>query len=289
MASDTIDEFMRLWDYNNPAATEVVFREKLEQSSLHTTDEAHVALLTQIARTYSLRSEFAKAHEFLDQAKALLTPKMLKAHVMYLLERGRTYNSAGKTADANPLFRKAFYVAEESGLENLAVDAAHMVAIADTSNANRWNLIAMVMAETSADPAAKKWLGSLYNNQGWTFFDLGEYDKALDLFVKSEQFNKQSGNTARWQIARWTVARTYRQMGRLDEALDMQQTLLQEVGDDPSQLGYIHEELGELLLLQDDPAAANHFKQAHDILSLDQWLVDNELERINRLRELGRQ
>jgi len=49
--------------------------------------------------------------------------------VRYLLERGRTFNSAGEKDRARPLFVQAWEIAGAAGLEGLAVDAAHMVPI----------------------------------------------------------------------------------------------------------------------------------------------------------------
>ena len=35
------------------------------------------------------------------------------------------------------------------------------------------------------NPHAKKWLGSLYNNIGWTYHDLQQYEAALAIFQKA--------------------------------------------------------------------------------------------------------
>jgi hypothetical protein len=45
-----------------------------------------------------------------------------------------------------------------------------------------WNLQAIRYAENSSDERAKRWMGSLYNNSGWTLFDQGRYPEALELF-----------------------------------------------------------------------------------------------------------
>jgi len=57
-----------------------------------------------------------------------------------------------------------------------------MVAIAETDDQMKWNVIALGIAESSDHERARKWLGSLYNNMGWTLFEEGEYEKALALF-----------------------------------------------------------------------------------------------------------
>jgi len=52
--------------------------------------------------------------------------------------------------------------------------------------------------------------------------------------------------------------------------------------------GYVFEELGECLLVLDQPAAAApHFQRAHALLAQDSWMVKHESERLERLKRLG--
>ena len=64
--------------------------------------------------------------------------------VRVLLERGRVLNSSGHAAMAVPLFEQAAELADHLGEEFLAVDALHMLAIADSAHAEpgpgaRWS------------------------------------------------------------------------------------------------------------------------------------------------------
>jgi tetratricopeptide (TPR) repeat protein len=283
---DAVRNLLSQWDFNDPESTEQKFLPMLAQNN---TSSFEAALLSQIARTHSLRRNFDTAHEYLDRADAIQGEISAESAVLVALERGRAFNSDSQQTDALPHFRRAFEISDAHQLDALAVDAAHMIAIAETGQrAERWNLIAMAIAETSEDPDATKWLGSLYNNLGWTYFDAGETEKALVLFEKGVTFRKQHNQTRAWQIARWTVARAWREQGRTDKALEEQERLLQEVADDQGQLGYIHEELGELLLLNQDEASKTHFSKAFQILSQDGWLVANEPDRLARLKNLGK-
>ena len=235
----------------------------------------------------SLRREFDSAHQHLDQADALLTDNMPRAQTLVLLERGRAHNSSNNQQTALIPFRQAFQISDAHHLDDLA-DAAHMLGIAESGErAERWNLIAIAIAETSDDPGARRWLGPLYNNLGWTYFDADDFDKALDLFVKGVSFRKSMDQTLEWQIARWTVARTYREVGRVDEAKAEQLALLKEVSKEGMQLGYVNEELGELYLTQDNHSNKAHFATAYQILSEDDWLLTNEADRLARLKSLG--
>src|SRR5262245_14743684 len=84
-----IDSF---WEYSDPAASEARFREALPSA---TADE-RLELLTQIARTQSLRGQMAEAHVTLDEIQPQLTQAGPRPRIRYGLERGRTYNSDGE-------------------------------------------------------------------------------------------------------------------------------------------------------------------------------------------------
>ncbi len=287
-AAAPIDDILARWQYNDPAASEMFFTAALPDFE-KARDVAGTAILkTQIARTHSLRGHFDEAHRLLDEVEPLISDDMILPRCHYLLERGRTYNSAGKKEQAAPLFFDAFEIALRSGFEAPAVDAAHMLAITgDGDLALRWNQIAFAIAQTSKDPGAQRWLGSLHNNLGWTYFDKGELKRAPGHFESALAFREARGETRRANIARWTIARTYRALGEEDKALEIQEALLIAAAGDEGQLGYIHEELGELYLEREKGKASQHFRQAYDILSRDQWLVENESARIERLGQLA--
>jgi tetratricopeptide (TPR) repeat protein len=143
-----------------------------------------------------------------------------------LLERGRVLNSSGSPGAARPLFESAFALASEAGLDHLAVDALHMVAIvAPPSEQVELNSRALSLAEAAADPRAREWRASLLNNLGWTRFDAGEYPAALSLFEEALAAREVQGKAREIGVARWCVARAMRALGRVPEALVAQREL----------------------------------------------------------------
>lgn len=285
--------FHDLWQFDNPAATEAAFLALLPQIEQTNNRDTLAQLYTQIARTHSLRHQFDQAHAWLDKADALLTPETAAAHIRSLLERGRTYNSANDKAKAIPLFQQALTLAQQTHADYFAVDAAHMLAIAAPTHqqAVHWNEEAMRLAEASTDPAARQWLGALYNNLGWDYHDAGQFDKALALFEKGLRWRETEAQPRKEipiRIARWSIGRTLRSLGRLDEALALQQALLAEWQAAGAEDGYVYEELGELLLALGRPDEARpHFAQAYQLLRQDPWLVEHEAARLARLASLG--
>ena len=286
----TGEDLDSLWNYDDPEASEISFRRLIPDES-ESVDTAFLAeLLTQIARAQGLQMKFKEAHVTLDQAESLLEERMTRARIRYLLERGRVYNSSKEREKSERYFIDAWNLGRKSKEDFYTVDALHMLAIvAHPDEQLSWAEAAMDVAEKSKDERAKKWLGSLYNNTGWTYHDLGEYEKALDMFEKSLAWNELHGDATRVRIARWTIARAYRSLDRLQEALDIQLALEQEIdaeGIEPD--GYVYEEIGECLLaLGRDEESKPYFKLAFEHLSKDEWMQANEADRLKRLEQLS--
>lgn len=289
MAKDTM-EFDKLWNYGKPAETEAKFRALLPEAEKSGGQEYHLQLLTQLARTQSLQQKFEEAHKILDSVEPKLGEATPVAEVRYLLERGRTFNSSKKISDAIPLFLKANSLSVERKLDFYAIDAAHMVAIAekDPEKQMEWNLKAVKLAEKSKDERAQGWLGSLYNNIGWTYHDTGKFQEALDIFKKALAFREKKGEVASIRIAKWSVARALRSLQRYDEALKAQIALEKEFVKSGEADGYVFEELAELHLITGKEAEARkYFGMAYDELAKDGWFKQNEAKRLERLKELG--
>lgn len=282
-------DFDALWDYNNPSQTEAKFRDLLPNDEGSDSIAYHAELLTQIARTLGLQQQFDSAHATLDRVLPMLEKAGDRARVRYLLERGRTFRSSDQVGKSTPLFEEAWTLAADGGFDFYAVDAAHMLGMVVPEEGGReWNLRAIALAEASVDPRARNWLGSLYNNTGWTHFDAKDYDSALDMFTRALNFRKQQEKPREILIARWCVAKTLRFLGQTEAALETQLSLLDSWNEIGEPDGYVYEEIGECLLLQSRPQdAAPHFKKAFDLLSKDIWISRDEPARLKRIEELG--
>jgi len=283
-----LPDIKSLWNYHDPAASEQRFRELIPRAQAD--PEYHVELLSQIARTYSLRGEFEKANAQLDQAEAFLTPGMHRACVRCLLERGRVCNSSGNRKDAVPFFESAFRIAGENHLDFLAVDAAHMIAIAhpDPAEQIRWNLQTLEYVKSSPDASIKPWIGTLYNNLGWTYHDQKDYATSLKYLEESRAFYDQSDNAKFKFIAQWAVAKLLRLNSRCDEAMEIQKRLEAEMTARNDLDGFVYEELGELYLAQNNSVAAvPYFRLAYPLLRIVDWFVQSQPARLDRIKTLA--
>lgn len=284
-----LTDFDKLWDYRKPEETEKKFRELLAKASAKDNIEYYLQLLTQLARTQSLQMKFEEAHTILDDVESQLKTEMIVPRIRYNLERGRTYNSAGQKDKAVHYFLDAYHLGMENNEDFYTIDAAHMLGIAEKpADALNWNEIAIELIEKTSDERAKNWLGSLLNNTGWTYFDKGDYETAMEYFQKNVVYHTERNHPTQLRIAKWCVARTLRAQNKIDEALKMQIDLLESVGATEANDGYGMEELGELYLLKNDiENSKKYFKEAYSLLSQDKWLAANEKERLDRIKKLS--
>lgn len=277
----------RAWDFDRPAESEARLRKALVV--LPKGSPARLELLTQIARAQGLQRQFQAAQATLEAVERALPGSPERVAVRYLLECGRVLNSSGQPERAAPLFRDALQRAGAAGEDFLAIDAAHMLGIALPGEEGlQWNLEAVAMTEKTNDPRARRWLASLYNNIGWTYHARGDYVTALAYFERALPAWEARGDAQGVIIARWTIARAYRSLGRYDDALQLQLQLAAELAAAHASDGYVYEELGELLLAKGEATAARaNFARAYELLATDPNLRAKEPERLARLRRLG--
>ncbi len=284
-----MQDFDKLWNYSQPEEIHTKFQSVLEQSKVSGNETYIGQLYTQLARTQSLQGKWGNAYAYLDKAKTLLTLADKVTEVRYLLELGRTYNSSGNRQKAYEHFHQAWELAKAVGADRYAVDALHMLAIAsDTPQSTLdWNLKAVDYAKSSTQAEAKKWLGSLFNNLGWTYFKAGDIEIALDYFQQALIQREQQGDVDNIRIAQWCVAKAKRVLGQVADALQIQEGLLAEYQADDSEIEYVYEELALCYLALENQTQAKHYAQlAYAILSKDSWIVENEAERLNILKNM---
>ena len=212
-----------------------------------------------------------------------------RARIRYLLDRGRVFNSSKQPDKADPLFQEALDMAQKLREDFYAIDAIHMLAItASPVESLTLNLQAVDLAESSVQENARTWLGSLYNNIGWSYHDMGDFELALKMFEKAEAFRIENGTVERRRVATWCIARTLRSLNRVEEALSKQMALKEEFESADGTDGYVFEEIGECLLtLKREDEARPYFAKAYEVLSQDYFLAEQEPERIARLKILG--
>jgi tetratricopeptide (TPR) repeat protein len=290
LSSTGLPDFDTLWDYNQPAQSEERFRELLPAARASGDRDYHLQLLTQIARAQGLARQFEAAHATLDHVREAMTCELPTVRIRYLLERGRCFNDSGNHERARECFLQAWELGQAERLDGYAVDAAHMMGIIEPpTQAMAWNLRAVEYAKASNHSDARRWLASLQNNIGWTYHAMGQYAEALAVFEEALRLYQAQGKARQVRIARWSIAKMQRLLGRMAEALPVQESLLGECERAREPDGYVHEELAECLqALGRGRTAAPHFARAYQLLHDDPGFPADESARLQRLKELGK-
>lgn len=275
------------WNYSKPGVTRLKFNEIFDKEKSKANLNYQLELKTQIARTYSLEGNFIEAHSTLDKVYVSLNELTHIARIRYHLERGRTYNSAKKKESARIEFHLALKFSKKFESDFYAIDAIHMLSLSvsskDLAEKLELNLRGLEVSKNSKEEKAKRWAGVFYNNMGWDYFENKKYNKALIQFTLCRDFYTKRKNYKRRDIARWSMGKTYRLLGRLTAAHKVINSLLVENnGQDPT--GYTYEEMAEVLMKKENLKESKiYFKKAYLILSKDTWMLKNEKKRLERI------
>lgn len=231
-------DLTELWNFDDPAGSE----QRLRAAQVEARETEAAVLQTQVARALGLQGRYAEALAVLDGIECT-DPEVT---VRSLLERGRVYRSSGDVTSAAPLFEAAVAAADQ-GLEGLAIDAMHMVALTlkgDDQIAYTRGILDR--ARASRDPSARRWLASLLNNLGTAYSDQGEWQLALQTFEEALAERRTGSDLEATFAARWMVAWALRHLGRTAEARDAQLALQADLVAAGREDPYVHEELALL-------------------------------------------
>jgi tetratricopeptide (TPR) repeat protein len=189
----------QLWDFDDPAVSEDRFRAAVSEDRYDADERAELS--TQLGRAIGLQGRYEEADALLDAIDA----DEPTVAVRVLLERGRVLNSSGHPEMAVPLFEQAAELADHLGEEFLAVDALHMLALADSAHAETWTRSALEYASTVHDERTRRWIVSLHNNLGWTLHDAGRCTEAMVEFQLAEQWAERVGTPRQQELAREAI------------------------------------------------------------------------------------
>lgn len=286
-AQEALLDFNTLWNFGDPAETEKKFRSILPRAEISNDTSYLAQLLTQIARTLSLRDKFEEAHSILDRVEKMLTPGLKLASVRYLLERGRTFNSSQMQDKAIPLFMEAYELGVSIKEMKYAIDAVHMVAIAkqDPKDQIEWNLIGIELAQ--ADKNSRGWLHALYNNIGESYLLTKEYKTAASYFHKLAELQKETNGRADIYTLK-DEAKAKRLSGNPQVALDILEPVYTKLISEKQDNGWIREELAESYYAIGKQAEAKpYFLKAYELLSKEDYSIKYEQDKLRHLKEMA--
>lgn len=293
----TLENFDDAWGLGDPIAIENKFQELLSEAESLPDKSIYLQILSQLALAQAIQKKFDEAHKTLDKAEVLLTPEYDLAHARILLERGRTFQQAGKIAEARNYYEQSYELSKKNNLDFHTINAAHMLAIIAEKPENKieWNQRSLDLALKTKDKRAEAWQGPLYNNLGRNYLEASQFENALSSFQKALEYREKEGYAPNIRVAKWQIGSALRLLNRLDEALNAQLALDNEYAaisasgkyDIPIQMftltrGLIYEEITDIYLAK----ARGYAKLAYDDLSQDEMFRTTEAGRLERLKQI---
>ncbi len=253
-----------------------------------TTDAGRAEVLSQLARIEGLREAFDAADRLLDEAVPLAGDDAV-ARARLALERGRTRRSSGDPDAARPLFDAAFAAAVGAGETFIAVDAAHMAALVAPGRDGfvAWTERGIELA--AGDEDARSWLGPLYNNIGWEYYEAGEFEAALTAFRQGLAVREEASQEGQpVEFARYAVGKALRALGRSQQAEPLLERAVAWAERAGAPDGWFHEELAlEYVALGRNTDAAVQARAAIPLLERDDPDFAAGGERAAKLRTIA--
>jgi tetratricopeptide (TPR) repeat protein len=280
-------------DFSRPELAEQSLRSMLAERSADGSalpDERGLEILTQLARVQALQGDLDQAQDTLRTvAKHLPSEPASSLRLRYFLELGRVATLMRTPSRARPMFLDVWNEAQTRD-RFLAIDAAHMLAQIEPQKSRvQWIESALGLALESSDPRVAGWRSSLHEALGWHFYELLRFDKARECFERARECARAQGNAERDIDASYALGKVLRASNRFDEALVIQLAVLAQLGRTRRVSGLVHEEIAECLhALKRIEDARSHFAIAHEHLSKDTWLADNQPARLSRLKKLAK-
>jgi tetratricopeptide (TPR) repeat protein len=247
-----------------------------------------------IARSEAVQDRLTEARASLDAAEALLedqqTAYPVSAKIRWLIEKARHHILSKTPSQAKALFSEAWTLAFNSGEDYFAVEIAQLLAATEPQKTQQeWIHRAIEVAENSPLPKAKRWLGGLYTSLGWKLYDLRQFENSLGAFQKALRHCKAQGTAREAFVAQWAIGKVLRALGKTEDALAIQKTLLSGLGIGGERDGRLYQELAECLQsLKRTAEAQLYFELAYRELSSDEWVKDNQPVELKRMKDLGK-
>ncbi|MCK4461668.1 MAG: tetratricopeptide repeat protein [candidate division Zixibacteria bacterium] len=225
-----------------------------------------VEALSQVARMQLILGDKEKGRKWLKQAEAKVTDSDPMGWSRYLGVRGRFEWKEDNLKAARKTFEETYTYCNSNALWGRAVDAAHMIAIvAETPEVQiEWGRRGIEAAEAGD---VESWLGPLWNNLAGTYYDLKQFDSALECYTKAREYHWRFSGEVGKLFADYHVGMTYRLLGNFDEAGKWLRPVLAwaERIENHSAIGQACENLGEIEIAKNNKAAGlKLLKRARD-------------------------
>lgn len=176
-----------------------------------------VEALSQMARMCLGMDKPEEGRAFLKEAAAKADDQDPLGWSRYLGVKGRFEWRAEDLPSARQTFDQYYTYCAVNNLTARAIDAVNMCAIVAESpeKSIEWSKRGIQMAESYDN---ESWLGPLWNNLAGTYYDLKQFDSALDCYLKSREYHWRHSAEGAKLVADYHVGMAYRLVGNSAEA-----------------------------------------------------------------------
>ena len=225
-----------------------------------------VEALSQMARMKLRNKQKEDGRAYLKQAEERVSETDPLGYSRYLGVRGRFEWLDDSLKSARKTFEEMYDYCHANALWGRVIDAANMMAIvSETPEAQiEWSRKGIETAEATE---TEDLLGALWNNLAGTYYDIKDFENALECYKKSREYHwRFSGEVAKL-FADYHIGMTYRLLGNFDEAGKWLRPVLAwaERIENHSAIGQASEDLGEIAFAQGKKSEAlTYLKRARD-------------------------
>ncbi|MDF1545355.1 MAG: tetratricopeptide repeat protein [bacterium] len=202
--------------------------------------------LSQCARMNLLLGNKEEGRTFLEKAGLKARESDPYGWSRYLGVRGRFEWRDDDLTTARRTFDQMYEYCTVNSLWGRAVDAAHMIAIVanDPNEQIEWGKKGIEAAEANE---IESWLGPLWNNLAGTYYDIKDFENALECYLKARKYHWRFSGEMGKLFADYHVGMTYRYLGQYDESKKWLRPVLAwaERLENHSAIGQACEDLGE--------------------------------------------
>jgi tetratricopeptide (TPR) repeat protein len=214
-----------------------------------------VEALSQIARVHLVMGNTSEGVVWLDRASVIANDSDQMGWSRFLGVRGRFEWRTENLEAARETFDEMYTYCSNNSLWSRAVDAANMNAIVSDTPEDQisWSRRGIEMAE-KVD--ADNWLGPLWNNLAATYFDIRQYEQALECYIKAREYHWRCSDERSKLLADYQIGMTYRMLAKFEDAGRWLRPVLAwaERLEDPVAIGQAAQDLGEVEIARENKA-----------------------------------
>lgn len=255
-----------LFQQNNIDDAFTLYSEAYESARKEFNRSIEVEALSQMARMKLRKEEKEGGRQYLTQAQDRATETDPLGYSRFLGVKGRFEWLDDSLELARKTFTEMHDYCHANALWGRVIDAANMMAIVSETPEEQieWSRKGIETAEATE---TEDLLGALWNNLAGTYYDIKDFENALECYKKSREYHwRFSGEVAKL-FADYHIGMTYRLLGKYDDAGKWLRPVLAwaERIENHSAIGQACEDLGEIAFAQEHKTdALKYLKRARD-------------------------